>query len=231
MAWCKKQEDLFRLATFVQTDIDPPDGPADAAYLFGHTKFFAKPILNAGATLCRSGKVAEIYILDLVPGYPIPNNDPGNFYQGFKVWRKRLVLRGVRGCQIHPVKSPRPEKPGDTIPVSHTGTEAFGFVALAKESGWKTVYAIAHPIHMLRAFTLMVTAAMRLGANLKIYAKAGHPAQPWYEQVVSSQGVVRGTRLEVMDAEWGRLNSVYGNKYDPLSAPEITEYIKRRCST
>lgn len=226
MGWCDNPADLLRISTFVQNDIDPPEGRADAAYLFGHTKYFQAPILNAGATLIKKRMAGELFVCKLAPGYPHngPEEDPT--YRDFEAWRRQLNSCGVPQGLIHPIESPRLASRDEKFPVSHTGTEAERFVALAVERKLKSVYVVTHPIHILRAFTLTVGFVLRNYPELKVYAKAGFPPQPWIQQTISNQGIVTGTRLQVTDGEWDRLNKVYGNKYDPVPASEVLEYVK-----
>lgn len=225
--WCKNPADLYRLCVFIQNDINPPEGYADAAYLFGHTKYFEKPILEKAARLYPK-RTKRFYICKLAPGYPY-NGTPGNpIYRDFEAWRDELIMRLVPRECIHPIVSPYPTQPEEKFPVSHTGTEAERFIKLAQENKWKSVYVVAHPIHILRAFTLTVTFAIRAG-NIKVYAKTGRHNRPWSEKVVANQGIVEGTYFRAAnDGEWERLNKVYNNKYDPISAEELINYIEWR---
>ncbi len=227
--WCKNPKDLFRLTNFVQNDIDPPNGYASAAELLGHTKFFEHPILNAGASLFRKRRAGILCLCELAHGYPHngPVDDP--IYPDFGIWKKKLRVMGVFEENIFPIRSPYP-KPGDEkFPISNTATETHLFVRLAKQMGWKAVYVVAHPIHILRAFTCAVSFAIRDYPELKIYAKAGYPAQSWGQAVLANQGIVTGTRLDgAMDAEYERLNTHWGNEYDHVMAEEVLEYVRRR---
>lgn len=228
--WCENPADLFRLATFVQTD-PGHEKEADAAYLFGHARVCETPILDAGADLHRECKVRLVAICKLAPGYP-HNGTPDNpTYRDAPAWENELVDRGVNRKDIRMIESPRPAAGEEKFPVSHTGTEAERLVTLAKVSGWEAVFVVAHPMHMLRAFTQTVGFVLKEYPTLRVYAKTAAP-KSWHAVALLNQGLTSGSPfMDGIDAEWKRLNAVYGNKYDPVPAAQVIEYINWRESS
>jgi len=210
--------EVLRLTTLVLADFNPT-GRADAAYLFGHTPDNEVSILNKGAELWSSEQTDQI-VLCGGGSYLAPNRpDAKCAYSGAPAWRGWLVKNGVLGSDI--AELPRPD-------LSHTGTEAVAFAKYAKKQNWTTVYIVAWPAHMLRAFANMVAAVNRFYPELLVYCKAGTPLA-WGESAVSSQGTVGGARFTtVMDSEWERLNVIYGNEFDLAGANEIHDYVLRR---
>lgn len=228
--WCSDPLDLFRLATIVQNDRLPKDRP-DAIYLFGHTPDTEEGILLAGRRLYQFFSDKEslpVYILG-GPPYRPPGAAPDSpiAYSGFVKWRDWLVeSASIPGECIRAIQRP---------PLAHTGTEAEALIKLALEHQWKRLIVVGAHMHMLRAFTNTVTFAVRSHPKIDVYACAGRPPAHWQERVLSSQGDVHGSILQVgFQAEWERLNR-WHNKIDPetglrdlLSAREILDYISRR---
>ena len=218
--WCDDPADLFRLATFVQHDIEPKR--ANAAYLFGHVPECEGLILATGADLWKNDRVGRLFVCKLAQGYPYDTP-----YRDFEAWRIDLMRLGTYDV-VFPIESPSPASPEEKFPFSHTGSEAEGLVLLAKERRWEKVIVVGHPMHMLRAFTQTVGFVMKEYPSLRVYAKTAAP-KSWHEHATLNQGVVNGTPFrEGIDAEWKRLNAVYGNKYDPIPAKQVIEYINWR---
>lgn len=216
--WAENPLDLFRLATLVMSD--PIPDKVDSIYLYGQTPDNETSILEGGLALYQSG-VSEK--LGLCGGGPyIPPGAPPDApvaYSGWGPWSDWLVEHGVKRGDIYVVPVPA---------VAHTGSEAYRLVHLAKACDWKTLCVVANPMHMLRAFVCTVSIAVRDYPELLIYAKPGTPFF-WGEDALSSQGNVRGPRLEVgMEAEWIRLNKSWGNKYDVTTPGMVMEYVRRR---
>lgn len=227
--WCENPLDLFRLATVVQNDSDTNHGDfADAAYLFGHTRDMEKSILGAAAELYEHFKVGLLYICELAPGY-VYNGSPENpFYADFDGWSKTLSEMGVAKSKIFPITSPLAIPPETKPPISHTGTEAEAFVDLAKNLGFTKVYVVAHPVHILRAFTNTVTFVTRKYPSLRVFAKTGYSCQAWNSECLLNQGVVRGSLIDkAFEAEFERLNKWYA-KGDLISCEEVLDYIRQR---
>lgn len=215
---------VFRLATFVQADVDPPAGCVDGVYLCGSTPDNEGSILAQGLELYDCDKVGTILIGEGGQGgtpYFPPNAaaDAPMAYSGSKAWREHLTARGVYPQDI--CEHPCPW-------LSHTGTDAQAFIQHARDKGWQTAYVVAWPVHLPRVFVLCVTWLLRKYPELKLYAKAGTPL-PWLEKVAASQGDVWGNRLEgLMQAEFDRLTRVYGNEHDPVSPEKFFAYIRWR---
>ena len=211
--------EVFRLSTFVLSDYNPR-GTADAAYLFGHTPDNEVATLSAAKALYDQGSVQTLLITGGGP-YIAPNIPDSHTvaYNGGPAWRAWLVENGVRDNNI--LYIPRPE-------LSHTATEAYFLARFAKEEGWRTLYLVTAPTHMLRAFANMVAAINRVYPELRVYCRPGHP-MPWHTNCKSSQGDVEGTRFDTtLPSEWARLNKLWGNEYDIADAQEVRHYIERR---
>ena len=216
--WSENPLDIFRLATLVMSD--PVPAEVDSVYLYGHTSDNEVSILETGLALYKSGISGRLGICGGGPYVP-PNGPPDAkvAYSGCAVWADWLVERGARREDIYTI--PRP-------PFSHTGTEAYRLVNLAKTREWRAVCVVANPMHMLRAFANTVACVIREYPELLVYTKPGTPF-PWNKEVLSSQGNIFGSRLETgMENEWARLNKTWGNEYDVASAAEVLEYVRWR---
>lgn len=225
--WCDSFVDLFRLATLVQNDVEPKE-IANGVYLFGHTKQCEEPILQTGAKLTRERKAQWLLACKLAPGYP--HNGPADnpTYRDFDAWREELDHLEVPLIFVRSIESPRPSSPDEKFPVSHTGTEAERLVLFAKERRWKSIFVVSHPMHMLRAFTQTVGFVLKEYPTLRVYAKTAAP-KSWHAHATLNQGVASGAPFtRGIDQEWERLNAVYGNKYDPIPAVQVIEYINWR---
>ncbi|MBI2048867.1 MAG: hypothetical protein HY434_00755 [Candidatus Liptonbacteria bacterium] len=225
--WCDNLVDLFRLATLVQNDILPEE-EADAAYLFGHTKQCEEPILETGAALFKSRVVRGLYVCRLAAGYPYNGPKDNPTYRDFYAWQRELMALGVPSDDIYPIDSPLQTSPEEKFPVSHTGTEAERLVLLARDCGWASIFVVSHPMHLLRAFTQTVGFVLKEYPALSVYART-IPPNSWHAHATLNQGVASGAPfMEGIDQEWKRLNAVYGNKYDPIPASRVIEYINWR---
>lgn len=218
--WCTDPVNLFRLATFVQNDTEPPPmGRTDAAYLFGHTPANEESVLTRGCEIRLYGKTEKLLVCG---GGPYISPDHPNrlcAYSGGIAWKNYLTRHGADPAGIECIA--RPE-------LSHTGTEAEQLVLRARKEKWQNVYIVAAPFHLLRAFVTTVSQILQLYPDLRIWCKPGTPL-PWFQGGVSSQGIVGKTRLgDFMEMEWERLNKTYGNQYDIAPESEVFKYLERR---
>jgi hypothetical protein len=220
---------MFYLATLVQADHNPPPGiVADAAYVFGNTADLERPILRGAAALYNEEEIRRFELCKLAPGYPHNEENPRARYSDFDVWKRWLRDLGV-GCVIRSIPSPSPANPGEKFPLSHTGSEAEEFLKLAKVEGWKCVYVVSHPIHILRAFAITVAVAKRMGYDLDIYARAGRMTEDWTDGTARAHNAGENeTYFDAMHEEFIRINKVYNNKWDLIPAKELVEYIITR---
>ncbi len=200
---------LDELITRVLCDTAPA-GKVDEAYLFGETADNEDSVLKAGAFLYGMGPAEKIAICEAPKGYGYP---------GFKNWQAKLIKLGIQPRDILGIP------PAKDFPPS-TDAEALGLVRYAKSKNWKSIYVVAPPLHQLRAFVSAVSEAVRHYPALKIYSFHGIP-QKWEDHVVHSQGILRGTRSELLASELGRIEKYY-RKGDLISAEDVLEYLDRR---
>jgi hypothetical protein len=198
---------VTELRTRVLCDVEPPHR-VDAVYLFGETVDNELSVIDAGGSLWHSGHVHAVAIcgMEAKSGYP-----------GFTSWQSQLQERGVG--TILGVNVPQQ-------PAVHTLDEAKALIRHAKEEGWKTLYITAEPFHQVRAFVSVVTALAGDYARLRIYNHVGRVLN-WNEDVVHSQGVLRGKRSRLIRTEASNTDR-YQRKGDLVSYEEALAYLNRR---
>lgn len=210
--------DVFRLSALVMADFIPSSG-VDGVYLYANTPDNEISILEGGLALYKNGVANTLCLAGGGPYLPPNIHNAKVAYSGYNAWHAWLKDRGARPEDIHAI--PRPS-------LSHTGTEAYGIVQMAKSRNWKKICVVSCPTHMLRAFVNTVACALREYPELLIYAKPGTPLA-WDEEALSSQGNIFGTRFDtVMESEWDRLNAAWHDEYDVVGPEKIIEYVKRR---
>lgn len=200
---------LDEVVTRVLCDVTPP-GKVDAAYLFAETTDNEASVLKAGAFLYGIGPAQMVILCGLGRGIG---------YRGFRAWQLKLLRVGIPGKDIIGVL------PAGNFPPS-TDAEALGIVRYAKERDWRSFYVVASPLHQLRAFVSTVSAVIKEKANLAVYSFHGI-AQSWEEYVVHSQGVLKGTRSELLGTELKKIEKYYRNG-DLVSADEVLGYLDKR---
>ncbi|MEK7169299.1 MAG: hypothetical protein AAB377_01025 [Patescibacteria group bacterium] len=201
--------ELDELITRVLCD-SATSGRVEAAYLFGETKDNQSSVLKAAGFLYSLGPVKKLGLCGMPEGFGYP---------GFKNWRNELVEMGVKKEDIYSVP------PSDKFPPS-TDAEAWGLVDYAKNNGWKSVFIIAPPLHQLRAFVSVVSAVVKSKSNLLVYSFPGIP-QSWEEHITHSQGILKGTRSELLANELAKIEKYYKNG-DLISAAEVLKYMDER---
>lgn len=113
----------------------------------------------------------------------------------------------------------------------NTYTEMKALAEYAKECEWKQVVITAAPFHQLRSFLTLLGAMRRLNMwieQLRVYNLPGAPL-PWQENALHSQGVLRGTREELISTELQRIR-VYTDQGDLVTADEALNYLRQRDS-
>jgi len=208
--------DLLRI--FSVALADTPPRRADAAYVFSETADNAKQPLGMAASLFGSARVQRICCSGSPPHRPDPNV-PESF-PGFEAWKSQLIEHGVRADAIHGIPMP--------IEMWHTGVEAYELVMRAKREGWKTLFAVAPPLHLPRCFANTISVALREKVDVQIYAVNPTMPSPWHETVLHSWGRVTAPRIELIDGERERMLKRYGNKYDLCDLKDILGYLARR---
>lgn len=201
--------ELDELITRVLCDA-ATSGKVEAAYLFGETRDNQSSVLKAAVFLYGLGPVKKLGLCGLSEGHGYP---------GFENWRDELVEMGVKKEGIFSVP------PSDKFPPS-TDAEAWGLINYAKSNGWKNIFVIAPPLHQLRAFVSTVSAVIKSKSNLMVYSFPGIP-QSWEEHITHSQGILKGTRSELLGDELAKIEKYYKNG-DLVSAADVLEYMDER---
>ncbi len=171
---------------------------ADVAYLFSETDDNAPSIFATGARLMKEAVTSRIAILGRES---LPGQGSLPCYAGHVAWQEELIKRGIEPFVILEIQPPLEV-------LAHTQTEAIALVQHAKDAGWKAIYIVASPFHLLRAMVDTITIVLRNCPNLKVYAVVG-TTQSWVEEALHSQGVVRGRRYELIGGELDRIDCYY----------------------
>ncbi len=201
--------ELDELITRVLCDV-AASGKVEAAYLFGETKDNQSSVMKAAVFLYGLGPVKKIGLCGMPEGFGYP---------GFESWRDELVSMGIKKPDIYSVS------PSDKFPPS-TDAEAWGLVEFAKSNRWKSVFVIAPSLHQLRSFVSTVSAVVKSKSKLSVYSFPGIP-QSWEEHITHSQGILKGTRNELLANELAKIERYYRNG-DLVSAEEVLKYMDRR---
>lgn len=142
-------------------------------------------------------------------------------YPGSKIWIERLrSMWGMDKKVIHEIPC---------FEFLHTYSESKALVNYARENGWDELVIVAPPFHQTRAFISVVTAILKSGINnLRVYNQPGE-ALSWSEEVMHSQGTLRGTRKDFIVTESRRI-PIYQEKGDLVSLDSVFDYLKWRNS-
>ena len=163
--------------------------------------------------------VRNLLWVGLTQNVAIPDNYTNPGYSGFAEWYRALRLEGI------------PDTAG-IFPLTVSGnlntfSEAQALVRYARDHMFTNVCIVAPPFHMPRAFMSAISVAVREYPELKIYSKPGYVSDWWHEVVKHSQGIVSGTRAELIVSEQERI-ARYQEKGDLLSFVEIFRYLANR---
>lgn len=199
----------LELITRVFTD-NLLDRSLDSLYLFGQTSDNEQSVLVAAGRFKSERDKTMVSIIDTAPisGYP-----------GFDAWSGKLQDLGISEENIIGI-------PVGELSSLNTLIEAESLVRFARARGYFSLGITAAPFHQLRAFITTVSVAMREFPQLKLFSYPG-VALPWNEEVAHSQGIEKGTRAEILTAEFERVFK-YQNKGDILPFGEILNYLKHR---
>lgn len=200
---------LLQLFTRILCDI-LPERPADGVFLFGQTHDNEESVFQKAQQLIESQLANKILFMQTEPisGYP-----------GFDAWKKELLNRGIAESSL--VGIPPPDST-----ILHTLIEAESMAIYARQHNYRSVLIVASPFQQVRAFMTAVTAAFRHYPTLRLYSQPGI-ALPWLEEVVHSQGKVKGTRSSLIEGELQRIET-YQQKGDLATAEEVLAYLNTR---
>jgi hypothetical protein len=200
-----------RYELVVRTLSDELPEQADIAYLFGEATDNQQSVLKKGAELWKERRVRQICILGL-------KSSPG--YEGFDPWRDALIGLGVQATSILPIN------PQTVRGASNTLTEAIDLVAVSQRCGWRSVVVVGAPFHLLRCFMSTVGQVQKQHTNLQVYAACGG-SLPWTARVTHSQGVVVGTRAQLISGDIAA-TVIYHWKGDLPSVKQALNYLDSR---
>ncbi len=206
-----ENEKLIRLQTMILCDTIP--NQTINAYLTAETKDNQESVFKKAAQYLRIHLNCFLTI----------TNGQTNGYPGAKVWLNKLTKK-------YKIESKRIT----IIPLNkqlNTYTEMEALVKYIKENGWKKILLISTPFHQLRSFLTLLGAMHRLGMRAKelsIYNLPG-VTLPWHQHALHSQGIVYGTREELIKAELKRIK-IYTAKGDIATVDQALKYLRHRDS-
>lgn len=238
------QNELFEITHRVLSD-NLPD-KINFVYIHSTTRDNQKSSLDAGAKLYREGFVNKIgitwadasvyeeWISEFEKAMPNlarifkeknwPAED-GSIagYLGHINWSEELVNLGVDRSDIVLIR------PSFKHYFSTAG-ESVGLVKYCKKNGIKSLSVIGgSPLHQVRSIISGISALIYADAtNINLYSSPGRLLD-WNEEVVHSQGEIKGSRVELLGGELRRI-SKYQTEGDFLLRPigEILEYLNQR---
>jgi len=202
-------EALLFLSQRVLADYrDPRRGPLQMLYIFANTTDNADSTFVRAVDMEQSGAMKNLGLAE---------GTLGHGHAGFSASLKRLRQLGW----------------SDSVPVRALDVD--GVVNTLREAEELHDYSIYHrgdigivapPFHLVRAFVSVVST---IAAHpMRVYAYPGVPL-PWSEEVVHSQGVVRGTRSNLLKSELERLAKYRASEFGGLlSAREVLQYLDWR---
>jgi hypothetical protein len=209
------KERLFELVARILCDSIPP-GSVDAVCFFGQTTENDTPMLESAARIQRAG----LANLVAVTGFKGEKNEEKGFeVRSCEAFTAKLVELGVDPANIvgFPLSAKFPPC---------TDAEAIGVVEFAKERGWKSLIVTVPPLHQVRAFISIVSAAIKYYPELMIYSVPAE-ALPWTQEVIHSQSAPRARRSAQFAGELAKLEK-YWLKGDHSSPDVILAYLDTR---
>ncbi len=221
---------LFALAVATANDTKPK-GVIAPAYLVANNKGLEETITRAGSELYKSGR-ASFLLVDAVPeGYFDHYPNTTLWWAGHEEFRDLLKKDNVPSVDIRSLENPPADVPGGKPPLIHTASEAEEIVKLAEREKWTDFFVVAHPMHMLRAFALVVTFLVLRRLSVRVYAHTGPQVSGWCSEAIFNQDGRTGMILcDGTDGELARLRKIYGNRFDICPAETVIAYLKWRDS-
>ena len=184
--------------------------PADGAVLYSQTFENQNSVLHAAKNILQNQLARKILFV---------NSGPISGYPGFSTWKSALIKLGIQSADIVGVALMK-------TPSLNTLVESEALINYAVKQKLRSVYVVSSPFHQLRAFMTLVTVALRYYPDLQIFSYPGI-SLPWLDKTVHSQGTLTGTRKDIIQAEFERIEK-YKQKGDLLSEIEIINYLNRR---
>jgi len=199
-----------RIELLLRILCDTLPAQVDAAYLYVQTESNQESVFVAARELLERGAVGKVLISDC---------QPKSGYIGVAAYHQAMVAFGIAPERIEEV----PTEPTDIL---HTLIEARALVRFAQAQGYETLTVISAPFHQERALMTTVTAALWDYPQLKLYSLPGQP-QRWDDVVTHSQGILKGTRAELIAAEQERIEK-YTAQGDLTPRAEVLQYLRTR---
>ena len=168
-------------------------------------------------------RCSELYEKDST--IAITDGDEEHGYCGFSFSKDYLMRRGVDTHDIVRITSEEIAEHFNTL------TEVEAVIRHAKAAQWRILFVVGAVFHHLRAYITFVSVALREYPNILLISAPGYSGD-WDERVLHSQGVVSGTRMELLMGELDRLADYYADSYATtrhLAPPDaILAYMDRR---
>jgi hypothetical protein len=199
-----------RIELLLRVLCDTVPSAVDAAYLFAQTEPNQAGVFETARDLLDRKVLDHVLISDCAAK---------SGYIGAAACRKAMVRAGIPEGVIK-------EVPMEPTEILHTKIEAHAVIRFARARGYRTLIVTSAPFHQERAFMAVATAAMQDLPDLKVYSVPGR-AQSWNEVVTHSQGVLTGTRAELIEPEQRRIET-YAAKGDLACRADVLQYLRRR---
>ncbi len=205
-------EKLLMLQAWIQNDyLTPRDKKCAMVYVFAQTDDNRMGVLERVSEMAKQGKTHTIGLCD---------GETAHGYSGFEAWADVLRSYGVGSVPIIRIKAK-----GNV----NTRTEASALVNYC--AGVRGDLCVVAPaFHLLRAFITTITELQKSEECMRIFAASGTEAS-WVERVRHSQGVVVGTRYELLISELGRIAKYRAPEFGGMAtAEEVIAYLHYRDS-
>lgn len=205
--------ELAKISLRIMADTSPPI-PPEACYVF------AELPQNAPSAYAAASRAATLYTSMRV----LVTSEDGTRCRGFS--GKKEMIQGLTAAGV-------PASRVDSVPFAesetliHTLNESQFLVRYCKKRGYRRVLVTAPPFHHLRAFMTVLSAAKREYPELNLFSLPGLPQNWTTERVVHSQGVVTGSREELLDSELERILR-YTQKGDIAPAADLLKLLHLR---
>lgn len=164
-------------------------------------------VLDKAYELWRDGKADKVCFVD---------TGPGSGALGASHWKDLLMKRGMDREAILPISY--------TFPEGHINTlyEAISFAKFIQVKSLTTVGILCQSFHLLRAAMTLVSVLMEMKLRVTLHPYTSEVGY-WHDTLVHSQGVVKGSRLDLIDSELERIRR-YQEKGDIRPEDEVLSY-------
>jgi hypothetical protein len=182
---------FYELSKRILQEGEHPPKRADIIYLFGETSDNEESVLAVAKDF--DGPIALV-------GH---DDTQSSGFPGFGSWREKLVASGIAPERIVPIFGSFDYDREHRFR-GNTMTEALAFIDYAKTHSLRSAVVVAPAFHLTRCFAMTVSVALRDYPELNIYPALGK-ALAEDGDVAHSQGVMRGTRIQIRRKDLARL--------------------------